>query len=428
MTEEAIRTFLYASIALAALVGAFFFFRWSPKMLMAVWALTLFLIPIWVGVQAGVFYSAITVITILVIATSTLKGARLSIVDLLLLTFTVLLIAARLLGWITWGHLLIALVGWMVPYLGGRLISSRVAVEWIHTCLAGGAVVASLLAIVEFLTGFNFFVLLRFPNGIYTTWGTLQYRGGLLRVEGAFGHSIALGATLAMCSVFILVARWPLWLRVVSLLVVAIATGLTFSRIGLIGLAITVVVSLILLRREITRALRTAVTVIMAVAAIIGIPLLVDVFTEAGQEAAGSAEYRTDLLSLVHDMSPLGITSSWDVLPNGETYYGSFQSIDSELILTGLRFGLIPLLLIIAALVCCLIAALRGRATPSSIALIGQIPAFATVALITQYASVAWFVAGLAVATYQTSPGIRFSEVPLVASREQHREEQLWLS
>lgn len=428
MTDNAIRTFLLVGIAIAALTGAFFLFRRYPKALMLVWALVLFFVPIWIGVQEGIFYSAITVITILVIATSTVRGMRLSIVDLLLLSFTLLLLFAWSVGWVTWGHLIIALVGWMVPYLGGRLISSRIPRDWIYTCLAGGATVAAGLAIIEFLTGVNFFVLIGMPNGLYTTWGPLQYRGGFLRVEGAFGHSIALGAALAMCSVFILVVRWPLWLRLLSLITVVVAVGLTFSRIGLIALAIALVAALILLRREISRGMRIAVSALMVAVAVIGIPLLVDVFTEAGTEASGSAEYRTNLFSLVHDMSPIGITSSWDVAPNGETYYGTFQSIDSEVILAGLRFGMLPLLLIIAALICCVVSILRGRATPSSIALVGQIPAFATVALITQYASLVWFLAGLAVASYRPRSPDASVDLTRSISLDQHREEHAWLS
>jgi len=100
-------------------------------------------------------------------------------------------------------------------------------------------------------------------------------------------------------------------------------------------------------------------------------------------------------------MRPLGITDGWTVLPSGETYYGSFQSIDSELVLTGLRFGLLPLLVLVAAILVCVVSLLRGRATPASVAVAAQVPAFATVALITQYGFLVWFVAGLAVTAYQ---------------------------
>jgi hypothetical protein len=40
---------------------------------------------------------------------------------------------------------------------------------------------------------------------------------------------------------------------------------------------------------------------------------------------------------------------------------------------------------------------ISGRATAPVVAVVAQIPAFATVALITQYSTLTWFVAGLAV-------------------------------
>ena len=121
----------------------------------------------------------------------------------------------------------------------------------------------------------------------------------------------------------------------------------------------------------------------------------------AGEEAGGSAEYRSDLGVLIGETRALGITTSWTVLPTGETYYGSFQSIDSELVLTGLRFGILPLLVLVVAVVTCVLGLLRGRATPAAVAVAAQVPAFATVALITQYGYLAWFLAGVAVTSYK---------------------------
>ncbi|GAA4656767.1 hypothetical protein [Arthrobacter cryoconiti] len=430
MTNNEFRIILLGAIALAVGVNAFFFFRWSPRSLVAAWTLVLFLVPIWVGVQAGIFYSAITVMTLMIIATSTLRNFHLSIVDVLIISFTFLVIILWMFGWILWGHLVIVLFGWIVPYAGGRLISSRVGLPWIYSALAIGTVIASLLAVVEFLSGVNIFVGIHANNALFNVWHDLQYRGGLLRVEGAFGHSIALGACLAMGSVFVLVARWPVWLRALSLLLVMVAVGMTFSRIGVIGIAITIVVALIALGPQIPANVRKIVTVMTIVVATIGVPLLLDVFSSAGQEASGSAEYRSSLFSLFSSVSLLGITPTWTVSPNGQTYYGGFQSIDSEMILTALRLGLVPLVLVIAALACCVISVLRGRGTPSSVAIIGMIPGFATVALITQYATFVWFLAGLAVASHALTPGRTANSVHIkdrIAVSSWKRKDQAWL-
>ena len=204
-----------------------------------------------------------------------------------------------------------------------------------------------------------------------------------------------------MSSVFVIVTRWPAWVRLACLTVVITAVGLSFSRIGMITLVITLVLAVLLLGRWITRSMRLAVAVVLVVAAAVALPLLGDVFTEAGEEAGGSAEYRSDLVTLIRDLRPLGITTSWTVLPTGETYYGSFQSIDSELVLTGLRFGILPLLVLLGLIGACILSLFRGRATPAAVAVAAQVPAFGAVALITQYGYLVWFLAGIAVTAYK---------------------------
>jgi hypothetical protein len=206
---------------------------------------------------------------------------------------------------------------------------------------------------------------------------------------------------LAIGSVFVLVAKWPVWVRLVGLAAIITAVGMSFSRIGLVTLASSLVLGVLLLGRRIGRVMRWSVVGLLVAATAVVAPLLGDVFTAAGDEAGGSAEYRSDLASLIDAMRALGITSSWTVLPSGETYYGSFQSIDSELVLTGLRFGAVPLLVLLAAVTACVLSLLRGRATPAAVAVAAQVPAFATVALITQYGFLVWFVAGVAVTAYQ---------------------------
>ena len=284
--------------------------------------------------------------------------------------------------------------------LGTRRAGAR-RFRWLYSCIAVAATAAAVLGIIEFATGFNPFVGIAMPNGAWRTWHELQPRGGFVRAEGAFGHSIAFASALAMSSVFVIVTRWPVWARLACLSVIITAVGLSFSRIGMITLAITLVLAVLLLGRWMTRAMRVGVAVLLVVAAAVAAPLLGDVFTAAGEEAGGSAEYRSDLGVLIGEMRALGITTSWTVLPTGETYYGSFQSIDSELVLTGLRFGILPLVVLVAAIVACVLGLLRGRATPAAVAVAAQIPAFATVALITQYGYLAWFLAGVAVTSYK---------------------------
>jgi hypothetical protein len=142
------------------------------------------------------------------------------------------------------------------------------------------------------------------------------------------------------------------------------------------------------------------VSAVTIVGLIIALPLITQVFDDAGEEAAGSAEYRGDLIPLIGKMVWLGISPSREVSANGIDYFGGYRSIDSALILTGLRHGLVPLIILVAALGICAWVVFTGRGSPAAVAVLSQVPALATVALITQYAQFLWFVAGLAVASY----------------------------
>lgn len=396
-----LRTVLLLLLAAGAFAAVWYVARSAPRLVVAGWAAVCFLVPIWVGVQAGIYWSAVTAVTAVALASWSTSDVTFSYVDVLVVGFAVLVLVAYVVGGSTWGHVLIVLIGWMVPYVWGRVVLARVDPGWLYSCIAVAATAAAVFGIIEFATGFNPFVGIAMPNGAWRTWHELQLRGGFVRAEGAFGHSIAFASALAMSSVFVIVTRWPIWTRLACLSVIITAVGMSFSRIGMITLAITLVLAALLLGRWITRSMRLGVVVLLVVAAMIAMPLLGDVFTAAGEEAGGSAEYRSDLALLVGEMRALGITASWTVLPTGETYYGSFQSIDSELVLSGLRFGILPLIALVAAIVTCVLGLLRGRATPAAVAVAAQVPAFATVALITQYGYLAWFLAGVAVASYK---------------------------
>jgi hypothetical protein len=126
-------------------------------------------------------------------------------------------------------------------------------------------------------------------------------------------------------------------------------------------------------------------------------PLLSQVFLAAGDEAANSAAYRGNLVSLVGDIGVLGFSSAFSRAPDGEVSFGAFNSIDSALILHGLTYGWASLAVALVLLAVAVVAVLLRRAAAPTIAVAAQIPALVAVALITQYATMFWFVAGFAV-------------------------------
>jgi hypothetical protein len=229
-------------------------------------------------------------------------------------------------------------------------------------------------------------------------WSAIQLRGGVARAEGAFGHSIALGAALAVSMPLVLVAPLRLWVRLAAVVLMLAAVVVTFSRIALVtsclGLLLSVVAG-----SELPRRLRALLVVAGAGVGAVAFPLVTQVFSAAGSEATNSAAYRLDLLSLVRYIDVLGSSSAFARAPDGSVSFGAFGSIDSALILQGLWYGWVSLAVALVLLAVAAAAVATRKATAPTIAIAAQIPALATVALITQYASMFWFVVGLAVCT-----------------------------
>lgn len=383
-------------LALCAGGVVLFVFRASPRTALVAWVIVLFLVPIWIGVTVGSFWAAITLITLAALA-SNYADVRLTITDAFVAAFALLVLIMFALQLASLSNSVVAILEWVVPYAWGRMVLARVPALFITRTIATVATAAACLAIVEFATGTNLFVLIPGP-GPFAEWSGLQSRADLLRAEGAFGHSIALGASLAMASAFVLGTRWSTPAIVLSLTAVVGAVVVSFSRIGLVTVALTVALSMAAMP-GISRAARWSVALGGAAAIAVVLPFLGDVFSDAGDEAGGSADYRTGLFALVSEVRMLGSAGDWQGQIEGGVYLGTFaRSVDNTLLLIALRFGWVPVVLVCAVLVALVIGLLRGRRNPASIAVVCQIPALFAVALITQFGPFLWFLVGLAVA------------------------------
>jgi hypothetical protein len=135
------------------------------------------------------------------------------------------------------------------------------------------------------------------------------------------------------------------------------------------------------------------------------VPFVSAVFTLAGAEATGSADFRGRLTSLIPSMTVLGVSPVVHRTAIGQLYVGDFKSVDNALILLGLTYGWVAVVLALLLLGGAIVVVLARRATAPTIAIVAQIPAFATVAMITQYGPFVWFMGGLAL--YTQAEGIR---------------------
>ncbi|MDT0156344.1 hypothetical protein Q9R19_01775 [Microbacterium sp. ARD32] len=399
MDGNPLRLLALLVIGLNVALAVWLLFRRDSRWAMVLWGAALFFTPVYVNFTVqGVTLTILDAVTIVAIAASMLDTRwQWSIIDALMGTAVLCIFVSGMFGAVP-GHITYTVVSWVLPYIWGRIVVARVGFEWVASCITVAAVLAALLAIIEFLTGENLFVQL--PGVAGAMWTNLQYRGGLLRAEGAFGHSISLGSSLAISTAFAIAVPWHLRWKIPALVTIAVGAVMTVSRIGMVGILLVVGFSLLFLGRYVRRAHRLAVVAITAVGLLIALPFIATVFDDAGSEASGSAEYRADLVPLIRDMVAIGISPAREVSADGADYYGGFRSIDSALILTGLRHGLLPLAIFILMLGICAWVVVTGKGNPAAVAVLSQVPALATVALITQYAPFVWFVAGVAVTSY----------------------------
>ncbi|MDQ1572299.1 MAG: hypothetical protein QOF79_2973 [Actinomycetota bacterium] len=391
--------------------------RRVPRVGVLLWFISVCFVPYWAGVGIGPYWPPTTVIGLLLIfSAAKIRAPRLTSWDFAVFAFGTIAYVAYAIDVVTLSEMFVVLAVWIVPFVGGRVVASRVSITWIYGTVAIAFTIVAVLAVIEFLTGQNLFASIRISNPAYESWAPLQYRGGSLRAEGAFGHSIALGASIALAVPLVMAAPFRVWIRTVMVLLMLAAVVVTFSRVGMICAVLALVLSILFLREEVPRKLRVALVVSGGIVAVGAYSLVVGVFTAAGSEATASASYRGDLTSLISQFNLLGLTGVYQKNAQGEVFFGDFHSIDSALILAGLTYGVIALAIIVVVLIGASIAVLRRRATPATIAIVAQIPAFATVALITQYAAFVWFIGGLAVSTQLMLPRMRAAAATAAAS------------
>lgn len=398
-------------LAGAALSAAFVLVvRARPQLAVVTWALTIAFVPYWLGVSAGAAYvpPAALVAGLAVVALIGLRGVRLRSPDAIVAAVVVLTVIAAGLGFVTVHALSVVVVDWGLAYLLARMVGALVGLEWVYGVVAGVLAVAGALAVFEFFTGTNLFVDLGPPSGLHASWGALQERGGVLRAEGAFGHSIALGVSLALAVPLTLGSALRFKIKMVFIGVLVAGVILSFSRIAIGTAVLGLVLAILLLRSAMRPRARVLLAVVFGIVAMLAMPVIGQVFDAAGEEAAGSAAYRSRLWTLLPSIRVLGTASSAERTADGTLHFGEFRSIDSALLYSGLVYGWLVMVLLGLLYLAGIISLLR-RASAPGIAVVAQLPAVLSVALITQYAPVLWFVIGLAVSARaeRVVPGAR---------------------
>lgn len=384
-------------LALACLTGVAIHLR--PRWGAAAWLLTIAFVPIWLGVNLPFYFYPASLLAILIlVAVFPISVGVLGLTDLLTMMFFIACLAPMISGGATITTVFVALTQWLLAFLVGRLLPSKVGLTWIYSCVAVVFSIVAIMAFVEFFSGWNPFVGLGPMTQLHQNWSALQGRGGQVRAEGAFGHSIALGSCLALAIPLTMASTFRPTIRILMSALLLGAVIMTLSRVSMLGAGIATVLAVVFLRHEIPRAVRVGGSLLMLVIGTAIAPFITAVLSSAGDEVTLSAAYRSSLTDLIPFISPLGFSSVARRSATGELFFGRFRSIDSQLIFTGLSYGWVALGTALILLIAAVLAVLRRVASPGTLAVVAQIPALATVALITQYSMFFWFVAGLAAA------------------------------
>ena len=381
--------------------------RARPRLLLSLFLIVVCFVPIWIGVNIISFFPAVALASIgaLVLVIPSTK-VKLTWIDLAALFLFVGCLVPILVGASSKPSSFVVFSQWLPVFLLGRLAPERVPIRWLYGAIGVAFTIVSALAVVEFLLHWNPFVGIKAANDVYLVWSPIQERGGVPRSEGAFGHSIALGSSIALAIPPMLASRFRTWIRFASVGLMMGATVFTFSRISMVCAALAIALSVLFGTGGISARARTVAVSFFAGVALAVSPFVSSIFSSAGTEASDSADYRVNLLSLVPDISVIGRSPLAHLGPTGDLRFGRFVSIDSELILFGLTYGWLALAFGLLVLLVGIGAVFTRRASAATIAVVAQIPALATVALITQYSLWVWFVGGLAVAAQAAAVGV----------------------
>lgn len=366
-----------------------------PRLALVLWFLCLTMIPVWVSVDFVTNFPLYCLIALLVMAaTAANSNVKWTSFDALFIVFFLVALAAVVLGGSSWAMWAQIVIRWGIPFFAARVLVAAVGRRYFVDVFAIVFGAVGVLAILEYLTSWHPFINWTFGSAEFEIWREIQVRSGADRSEWAFGHSIALGGSLAVAIPFILGSSYRPTAKAALLIGVFGGIATTGSRSALIAGIFTLTICLVYLLKG--RFARAALIIVALVSTFLVTPLLEPLLrlwaVGSSNEERWSFEHRSFLYTSFMSKIQLFGQSVTGSLLRGVDF-----STDSAVLRLGLEFGWIVLLGAILPLLCSLLRVIFGRASLPELALVGQIPLFATVALITQYESVVFVAAAAAI-------------------------------
>lgn len=374
-----------------------------PRAVFVLWLCSIAFIPYWIGVDVFGFMPIPSLLGLMVGAILISKKMWIpSGWDYILAAFIGLSLLAVVIDTSSRGTWFSMLTHWTLAFLIGRAAIPVLGKEYTGRVFAIIMSIVGGLALVEFWLSWHPFTSWAMSNGSYAAWSPIQVRGGNDRSEWAFGHSIALGGSLTLAVPFIVQGQFRTSRKILMLCLIGGGALVSLSRGGLLAVALTVALSLYALATvsSVQRFLIGCTSIFLGVWALSSFAGLT---AGSSRETSSSSSYRVAMHeTLIPTMQMIGRATSAQRTPSG-LRFGRYQSIDSTFLILGIGFGwLVAAIAIVAFLALLVRVALRHASAPE-VALVGQLPVLATVALITQYQILIWLMLGMAVTFYAMS-------------------------
>ncbi len=363
-----------------------------PLLGLTIWVAVVFFVPEWTTVQLGPIsvraYQLVGVATLAGIILSPRARLRhgLGIVDAVFAAGVGLVGLFALSGTTPLFTLINVVAAMALPYIIGRL-----APDGIQTRMCIMAAVLAVWGVLEVVT--NVHVFANWMPSLSHHWGDIQTRAGLTRAEASMGHAISFGAVCALCLPY--VSRLDRHQRTIgALLVVGVVASL--SRGPLLALIATAGLGVAFLIRRGRRT--TAALGLLVVSSLVGLAFN---FVYSGSDASDvqlSGEQRLVQFRGIIDSVRWFEPVPFQLSSNGALIAGSVDTIDSTPLRFAVNYGWLGAILLLAPVAYAAFKIVTsGKATPSSLAVTGQVPVLLVTTLITQWQVLFLFAVGLAV-------------------------------
>ncbi|MBY6709503.1 hypothetical protein HQ308_22175 [Rhodococcus sp. BP-241] len=371
-----------------------------PRLGLGLWIASVCFVPYWVGIDVAGFLPIPTLLgLVVVLAVATSSKYVPHVADLVVVALVVVAGAGVFLATSSLPVWFTMISHWAAAYAIARLVAVPAGIRWAENAFAIAFALVAVATTAEWILSWHPFESINLTNPSYETWGPLLERGGSVRSEWAFGHPIALGGALAMSVPFIWAAsRFSVATRVIAMSFVGLAVASTQSRGSLIAVGLTLCLLFVFSPRG-RRIPKQVLALVVAGGLVAGAIYYGQLTDSAGTEASFSSQYRVSMYRLVDTLSVIGRASSYSVRQDGTVYYERFSSIDNGFLALGLGFGYVAMAVAIGGMTVMVLRVIAREASLAEIALVGNLPVITTVAMITQYQIVVWFMVGLAVAT-----------------------------